>query len=227
MIFKEVFRRRREGYASAQAPRMEVPHSGPPEAGRVTQLLRAAASGESGAVDEVFPLVYDWLRSEAARMLRGERAGHTLQPTALVHEAWIRLSNNGSVRLQDRAHFRAVVAMVMRRILVDHARRRGRQKRGGNGDGFEARMTLARMEASERSGTEFEVDLVALDDALTRLAELDARMSRTVELRYFGGLSVEETAETIGVGSATVKRDWTLAKVWLRRELDHDGAAGS
>lgn len=206
---------------------MEPTRSDSNDPGRVTQLLQAAASGDSSAVDTVFPLVYGWLRSEAARLLKGERSGHTLQPTALVHEAWLRLSGEGSVRLQDRSHFRAVAALVMRRILVDHARRRGRRKRGGDAAGFEAQVARARLLRGQDETATDEEDLISLDEALTRLAVVDGRLARTVELRYFGGLSVEETAEVIGVGSATVKRDWTLAKAWLRRELDHESTTGS
>lgn len=192
------------------------------EPGRVTQLLHAAAGGETSAIDEVFPLVYEWLRSEAARQLHSERAGHTLQPTALVHEAWLRLSTQGRVGIQDRAHFRAVAALVMRRILVDHARRRGRAKRGGGADRLASLVSLARFDAGDGADASPPEELMALDDALTRLATVDARLAQTVELRYFGGLSVEETAEAIGVGSATVKRDWTLAKAWLRREIERE-----
>ncbi len=205
---------------------MEPPRFQSIEPGRVTQLLQAAPGGDPSAIDEVFPLVYDSLRTEAARLLRGERPGHTLQPTALVHEAWLRLAGQGGARIQDRAHFRAVAALVMRRILVDHARRRGRAKRGGEAP-LESMMALAAMDAGESGPAGAAPDLVALDEALTRLASIDARLSRTVELRYFGGLSVDETAETIGVGTATVKRDWTLARAWLRRELERDGASGS
>jgi len=193
----------------------------------MTALLNAAAEGDSSAIDAVFPLIYGWLRSEAARLLRGERRGHTLQPTALVHEAWIRLSSQGSLRLQDRAHFRAVAALVMRRILVDHARRRGRRKRGGDANGLEAPLAHARLSSLHSDRTSDAEELISLDEALTRLAALDGRLARTVELRYFGGLSVEETAEVIGVGPATVKRDWTLAKAWLRSEIDHESTTRS
>jgi RNA polymerase sigma-70 factor (ECF subfamily) len=158
------------------------------------------------------PLVYAELRRTAARYLRRERSGHTLQPTALVHEAYVRLIDQRDVQWQNRAHFLGFAAQVMRHILVDHARAHSAGKRGGGA----ARVTLseALVVPEER-----DVDLVALDDALTALAALNAQQARAVELRYFGGLSIEEAAEVLGVSTATVRRDWTVARAWLRREM--------
>ena len=158
------------------------------------------------------PLVTQELRRLAKRYMFGERAGHTLQTTALVNEAYLRLVNSRQVNWQNRAHFFAISAQLMRRILVDHARARGYQKRGGG----VPKVTLddALVGPEERGR-----DLVGLDDALTALAEVDVRKSKVVELRFFGGLSVEETAEVLEVSSETVKRDWRLAKAWLAREM--------
>jgi RNA polymerase sigma factor (TIGR02999 family) len=158
------------------------------------------------------PIVHDELRRLARRQMAGERPGHTLQPTALVNEAYLRLANLKQMQWQDRVHFFAMAARVMRRILVDVARSRGYQKRGGGAQ----RVSLAGvLEMAEAQPT----DVVELDEALEALAQLDARKSQVVELRFFGGLSVEETAEALNVSRETVKRDWTFAKMWLQRHL--------
>ena len=188
--------------------------------GDVTLLLIAASDGDRQAMDRALPLVYDLLRTQAARLIRRERSGHTLQPTALVHEVWLRLAGQHGARWEDRRHFCAVAATAMRRILVSHARFRRRLKRGGPRAGERVPVeTLVSVEG------EPSLDLVALDQALERLSSVDSRMARTVELRYFAGLSVEETADVLEVASATVKREWSLARAWLRRELGGAEAA--
>ena len=164
--------------------------------------------GDDGALGELLPLVYAELRRLAAGYLRRERPGHTLQPTALVNEAYLRLVDQTQVRWQNRAHFLGVAAQMMRRILVDHVRGQRAEKRGGE------IQKLSLDENIDVSG-ERAADLVALDEALKRLAELDPQKSRIVELRFFGGLSVEETAEVLGVSAPTVKRQWRMAKAWL------------
>jgi RNA polymerase sigma-70 factor, ECF subfamily len=178
--------------------------------GDVTRLLLDLSNGRREATDQLLPLVYAELRELAARLLRHERADHTLQPTALVHEAYLRLVDQRVGTWENRAHFLGIAAQAMRRILVDHARRRSATKRRG------ARVTL---DDAVAPSTGPSVDLLEIDAALSRLAELDPRQAQVVELRFFGGLSVEETAAVLGVGSATVKRDWTVARAWLHREL--------
>jgi RNA polymerase sigma factor (TIGR02999 family) len=178
----------------------------------VTQILREVSGGDRSAPARLMPLVYDELRHLADHYLRRERADHTLQPTALVHEAYLKLIDQTRVDWQNRAHFFGVAAQLMRRILVDHARRHQASKRGG----FRQKLTLDEAVDYSRSR---DVDLVKLDDALTALAKFDARQSRIVELRFFGGLTIEETAEAIGISPATVKVDWSMAKAWLRREI--------
>lgn len=182
-----------------------TPHS-------VTQLLLDWNRGDLQALEKLIPIVYDELRLRAARYLRRERPDHTLQTTALIHEAYLRLIDQKEVRWQSRSHFYAICAQLMRRILVDHARQRRANKRGGAG----LRLTL---DEALAASAERDVNLLALDEALTRLAEFDPRQSRIIELRYFSGLSIAETAAVLGVSSATVKLDWSMAKVWLRREL--------
>ncbi len=179
---------------------------------QVTKLLRGWRAGESTVPDELLPLVYDELRRVAHHYLRNERPGHTLQSTALVHEAYLRLVGQGQPKWESRAHFFAVAAQLMRQILVDYARRHRASKRGSG------ICMLALDEAvslPQRKG----VDVVALDDALNTLAELDPRQSRVVELRFFAGLSLEETSEVMGIATATVQRDWTTARAWLHREI--------
>ncbi len=184
----------------------------------VTQILQEVRDGDGDAPARLMPLVYDELRRLADHYLRQERPDHTLQPTALVHEAYLKLVDQTSVDWQNRAHFFGVSAQVMRQILVDHARRHRASKRGG----LQQKLTLD--EAIDYSQP-LDVDLVALDDALTALAQLDARQSKIVELRFFGGLTIEETAVALGISPATVKVDWGMAKAWLRREIrrENDG----
>jgi len=178
----------------------------------VTDLLQAWASGDQAALDELLPLVYDDLRRQARRYMRAQPAGPTLQTTALVHEAYLRLVGQSSVEWNGRAHFFGVAAKAMRSILVDHARAQNAAKRGGSARAITLdEGGIARPQAS--------VDVLALDEALGRLAELDRRKSRLVELRYFGGLGIDEAAAVLGVSPATVKREWTTARAWLRREL--------
>ena len=178
----------------------------------LTGLLVAWSDGDQSALRHLMPIVHDELRRLARRLMRSERSGHTLQTTALVNEAYIRLVDLSRVRWQDRAHFFAMSARLMRRILVDHARSRNDQKRGGS-------LKKVSLDEALVVGKEKRADLVALDDALEALAEIDPRKSRVVELRFFGGLSVDETAEALHVSGETVMRDWRLAKVWLLREL--------
>jgi RNA polymerase sigma factor (TIGR02999 family) len=182
----------------------------------VTGLLIAVREGNKEAADHLVQAVYAELRRKAAAMLRLERPGHTLQPTALVHEAYLRLIDQKRVVWQNRAHFLGLAAEMMRRILVDHARGRKAQKRGGS----RTRVTLD--EALAASGPR-EIDLIALDDALNELATLDPRQSRVVELRAFGGLSVEETAEVLEISPATVKRYWSFSRAWLARRMASQG----
>jgi RNA polymerase sigma factor (TIGR02999 family) len=178
----------------------------------VTQVLQEVSHGVKDAPARLMPLVYDELRRLADHYLRQERPDHTLQPTALVHEAYLRLVDQSRVEWQGRAHFIGVAAQLMRRILVDHARRHHASKRGG----FQQRLSLD--EAVDYSQPR-DLDLVALDDALNALEQFDERQSRIVELRFFGGLTIEETAEALGVSPATVKVDWNMAKAWLLREV--------
>lgn len=183
-----------------------------PPSEEVTQLLVAWSQGDQSALEKLVPLVYDELYRLAKRYMGRERAGHTLQTTALVNEAYLRMVDLKRVRWQNRAHFFAISAQVMRRILVDFARSRNYQKRGGGAQQvtFDEALEVA---------TEQSADLVALDDALTALAALDPRKSQVVELRFFGGLSVDETAHVLNVSPDTVMRDWKMAKVWLLREM--------
>ena len=179
----------------------------------ITQMLREWSGGKREALDKLMPLVYDELHRQAARFLRRESQRHTLQTTALIHETYLKLIDQRDVEWQNRAHFFAIAAQAMRRIMVDYARTKQREKRGG-GDvklPLEAALTVA--------GDESSVDLIALDEALTRLAEIDLQQARLVELRYFSGLSLEETAEALHISRATAAREWNVARAWLRREL--------
>jgi RNA polymerase sigma factor (TIGR02999 family) len=178
----------------------------------VTGLLLAWSEGDQTALEKLIPLVHDELHRMARRYMSGERAGHTLQTTALVNEAYLRLVDSGRVHWRNRAHFFAVSAEVMRRILVDFARSRRNQKRGGGA-------IHVALEQAPEVAQEQDADLLALDEALTALAAVDQRKGKIVELRFFGGLSVKETAEVLKVSPDTVMRDWKLAKVWLLREL--------
>lgn len=196
---------------------------------QITRLLVEWGGGDSNALDQLAPLVYGELRRMAARHLRSERSGHTLQTTGLVHEAFVRLIGETSVRWQNRSHFFALASRLMRRVLVDVARARLAAKRGA-GQGCLSLDELA--DAAEGEGADFAVeqalgpgtqtsqaDLMTIDAALTRLEALDARQAQIVELRFFGGLTVEETAHALDISNATVKRDWTMAKAWLAREI--------
>jgi RNA polymerase sigma-70 factor (ECF subfamily) len=183
---------------------------------QITQLLQCWSQGDEGAIERLMPLVYDELHRMARRYMSNEKPGHTLQATALVNEAYLRLVNAADANWQNRTHFFAVSAQVMRRILVDWARTRQAAKRGSDVPALELNEALA---IPAQTGT----DLVAVDDALRALALLDARKSQVVEMRFFGGLSIEETAEVLKVSRETVNRDWRLAKSWLRRELGHPG----
>ena len=181
----------------------------------VTSLLKAWSRGDEQALEKLTPLVYRQLHAIARRYMAGERSGHTLQTTALLNEAYLRLVDCGKVNWQDRAHFFAVSAQLMRRILIDFARSRGYLKRGG---------AVAHISLDEAPPVcnEPDVNLLALDDALKALSAIDERKSRVVELRFFGGLNVEETAEVLRVSSDTVMRDWNFAKIWLLRELSRE-----
>jgi len=181
----------------------------------ITALLVGYGRGDKEALDKLMPIVYDELRRQAARYLRREQAGHTLQTTALIHEAYVRLVDQRNVQWQNRAHFFGIAAQMMRRILVDHARTKKRAKRGGS----DVKVSLADATIPVKGQ---DLDVVALDEALNRLAEIDEQQSRVVELRFFSGLTVEETAEVMGVSPATVKRDWSMAKAWLHREMSRE-----
>ena len=189
-----------------------------PDGGEVTQLLAQASSGDAVARATLFDVLYRELRRLAEGAMRAERANHTLQPTALVHEAFLRLAGNQG-RFENRAHFLGVAASAMRRVLVDHARGRNAHKRGHGA----TLVTVNDLDALPQAAAE-EVDLVVLDDALSRLAALDARQGQIVELRFFGGLSVEETAALIGVSERTIKREWQMSRAWLRREMSRSAA---
>jgi RNA polymerase sigma-70 factor, ECF subfamily len=181
----------------------------------ITQLLLAWNGGDKAALDELIPIVYAELRRQASRYLRQERPGHTLQTTALIHEAYLRLIDQKSVRWQNRAQFFGIAAQLMRRILVDHARAKHRVKRGGS----VVRVTLTDATSVTRDA---DLDLVEIDQALSRLAEIDPQQSKIVELRFFSGLNVAETAAVLDISPATVKRDWSVAKAWLHREISGD-----
>jgi RNA polymerase sigma-70 factor (ECF subfamily) len=180
--------------------------------GEVTRLLAEVRLGRSDALDRLMSLVYRELHRIASHQMRGERAGHTLQPTALVHEAFLRLVEQNHDNLQSRTQFFGVAAQLMRRLLVDHSRRRRAGKRG-------IPVTLNEEIYQRGSGTDRTEEILAVDEVLARLAELDPRQARVVELRYFGGLSVEETAEVMGMATRTVKLDWAMAKGWMKSQL--------
>jgi RNA polymerase sigma factor (TIGR02999 family) len=178
----------------------------------VTQWLAACKADDTRALESLLPFVYDELHRQALHFFVRERAGHTLQPTALVNEVYLRLINQRGMKWQNRAQFFAIAAQMMRRILVSHARARAAKKRGGG----ETRMTL---DEGVAAAPERDVNLLALDDALKQLEAIDAEKSRIVELRFFSGLSVEETAEVMGVSPRTIDRQWQMAKAWLHREM--------
>jgi RNA polymerase sigma-70 factor (ECF subfamily) len=187
--------------------------------GQVSGLLRAWSDGDREALDRLTPIVYDELHRLARRYMRRERSGHSLQTTALVNEAYMRLVDYKSMKWQNRAHFFAVSAQLMRRILVEHARRRNLKRGGG--------VQHVSLEETAVVDGERDTDLMALDDAMVTLARLDPRKVQVVELRFFGGLSVEETAEVLKVSPVTVMRDWSTAKAWLYRELTRGTGDGS
>jgi|SRR5215469_9075514 len=178
----------------------------------VTGLLKEWANGDEAALGRLMPLIYDELRRIARRRMAAERPDHTLQTTALVHEVYLRLVNVDRINFQNRAHFLAIAAQMMRRLLVDAGRARRRQKRGG-------KYPVVSLDEALVVSAPAGADVVALDEALKELATIDARKSQVVELRFFGGLSTEETAEVLKISPITVKRDWNLAKLWLMREL--------
>jgi RNA polymerase sigma factor (TIGR02999 family) len=181
----------------------------------ITRLLKAWSGGDQAALEDLMPVVYTEIRKLARSYLRRERPDHTLQATALVHEAYMRLVDQRDVAWQNRAHFFGIAAQIMRRILVDHARMQKAEKRGSG----EVPIVLdEKFDIPDQ-----QLDFVALDDALKALAELDPRQAKLVELRYFGGLNIEETAEVMNISPATVKREWAGARTWLRRELSRKG----
>jgi RNA polymerase sigma-70 factor, ECF subfamily len=184
----------------------------------LTLLLRSWNRGDESALGKIIPIVFDELKRLAHIYMARERACHTLQTTALLNEAYLKLVDARNVEWQDRAHFFAISARLMRRVLVDIARKHGFQKRGGGG-------VKVSLEGSPEPATKTDPAVLELEDALTALEQLDPRKARVVELRYFGGLSVEETAEALGVGCGTVMRDWRLARVWLHRELNRSREA--
>jgi len=187
------------------------PESGAASAQEISQLLERWASRDPAARDRLVPLVYEELR-RLAHYMSGERAGHTLQTTALVNEAYLRLAGVDRMQWRGRAHFFAMAATLMRRILVEHAREQARQKRGGG-------VSIASLEDRDMAGPAPEIEVMALDEALAKLAAFDEQQSRIVELRFFGGLTAEESAEALGISAATVGREWVSAKAWLHHEL--------
>ena len=190
----------------------------PGESAEITRLLKAWGRGDSAALYRLTPLVYERLRRMARSYMRNERPGHTLQATALVNEAFLRLVDTRDLEWTDRAHFYAVCARVMRRILVDAARSRAAVKRGGHADRAE-HSTAINLDDLPTPGTEMRAQVCALDDALNTLAQIDPRRAQVIELRFFGGLTVEETAQVLQTSPQTVMRDWKLARAWLAREL--------
>jgi RNA polymerase sigma factor (TIGR02999 family) len=184
--------------------------------GPVTELLARWRQGDQEALEAIVPLVYKELHDLAHGYLRREHPGHTLQSMALVHEAYLRLVDQKPLDINDRSHFIAVAARLMRQILVDYARSRGAAKRGA---GLKVGLSAAAARADSRAESAYEIDLMALDDALSELARLDERQEKIVELRYFGGMTNEEVALALGISPATVKREWTVAKAWLSRRI--------
>ena len=191
--------------------------------GEVTRLLQAWARGDSSAIDALWPLVHDDLRLLARRQLARERSDHTLQRTALVNEAFIRLAGQDSTQWLNREQFLSLASRIMRRVLVDYARQRNAQRRGDGAQKLSLHDTLASLEVDQAQAlaalTDDQVDVIAIDSALLKLEHLDAPQSQIVELRYFGGLTLEETATVVGISLASVKREWAMARAWLRREL--------
>jgi RNA polymerase sigma-70 factor (ECF subfamily) len=191
-----------------------------PSPPNVTELLRNWSDGDKQAQEELFQVVYNELHRQAARYLRNEQPGISLQTTDLIHEAYLRLTGQQHFEWQNRLHFFAIAAKVMRHILVDHVRSRQAAKRGGSDIRLPLEDAMVVLPGQD-------LDLVALDEALTRLAEIDPQQSQIVQLRFFSGLSVEETAKVLDVSERTVKRDWNVAKAWLRRELSRGGQSGA
>jgi RNA polymerase sigma factor (TIGR02999 family) len=191
--------------------------------GEVTRLLQQWADGDAAALESLWPMVYDDVRRLARRQMSGERGDHTLQSTALVNEAFMRLAGQRVFEWQNREQFLSLASQIMRRVLVDYARQRGAQRRGDGAKKLSLHDTQAALEVDEaqalRSFDDERIDVLAIDSALTRLQEIDAPQGRIVELRYFGGLTLEETASVAGISLATVKREWAMARAWLRREL--------
>jgi RNA polymerase sigma factor (TIGR02999 family) len=178
----------------------------------VTELLARWSGGDASAREALVPIVYDELRKIARRCLAGQRRSHTLQPTALVHEAYLRLARRDSMEWQGRIHFFAMAAQMMRQILVDHARKQAASKRGGNA-------VTVELDESSATAKKPDLDLIVLDDAMKRLASLDSRQCQIVELRFFGGLSIEETAQFLNISPATTKREWATARLWLHHAM--------
>lgn len=179
----------------------------------ITLLLQEWSDGNNNVLEDLMPLVYDELHKQASMFLRKERANHTLQPTALIHEAYIKLIDQRDVQFNSRNHFFAIAATLMRRVLVDYARMKDRKKRGGKA------VAVSLDETAVVGHNPQNIDIIALDDALNRLEELDERQARVVELRYFSGLTLEETAEALKISRSSAAQDWALAKAWLYREL--------
>ena len=195
------------------------------DAANITRLLKAWGRGDQGALDELMPLVYTQLRAQARRYMRDERSGLTMQTTALVHETYLRLTRAEDVDWHDRVHFFALSAQIMRRILVDAARARAAQKRGGGAQRVEHSSTVD-LDQFPMADSEAASSICALDDALESLARIDPRRAKVIELRFFGGLSVQETADALQISPQTVMRDWRLARAWLARELSVDESSG-
>ena len=199
--------------------------------GEVTRLLQRWSDGDATALEALWPLVYDDIRRMAGRQIASERSGHTLQATALVNEAFIRLAGERAFQWQRREQFLALAAQIMRRVLVDYARQRNAQRRGEGVRPVSIHDTWAANEVERAQALDAfhdeSIDVLAIDDALTRLQQVDAPQGRIVELRYFGGLTLEETASVVGISLATVKREWAMARAWLRRELLSSGAGAT
>jgi len=214
----------REEGAWIRSPKEEGTVNVQPEDRSITLLLQSWSTGDREAAARVLPLVYDELRRIASDQFRGERSGHTLQATAVVHEAYLRLSGQRGLAWPSRSHFFAFAAHLMRRILVDHARHHNREKRGGHWE----RLTLSDVEAvqGQAFGQPASTDLEALDQALSRLERLDPQKASVVELRYFGGLTLDETAQQLGVSPETVSRQWRRAKAWLATQLETTEGTG-
>ncbi len=203
---------RRDPLTPVRSPAELRRHGWMNEPGEVTRLLKKLTQGDTRAMDRLVPIIYGELREIAHRQLVKEKPGHTLSTTALVHEAYLKLSDLNRVEWQDRTHFFAVAARAMRRILIDYAVKRKAQKRGGE----RRKVSLDQVDLFDQERSD---DLLALDEALRRLSELDERQGRVVECRFFAGMSIEDTAEALQVSPATVKRDWTVARAFLNREL--------